>query len=288
MTWKRIIWPIWSLVPVVALAIHFGPGQLAMTEARARRAFEQALELEVVAQAAQDEAHALHLAWLDARREAVESAEPASAQRAREAADDADRAYARASAAWLDASTQFAEAQDQWKDLDDTQTTLARIARNRTLIRAGEITSGVRDLEAWLAEAIDRGDGETDLARQARTEIASGYYFGARLMRQAGKPTEEWMTVASLARQNFRYLAEGTTGEAREALDDAQKNLELALDLEHASDEVQWKPRPRNSPQKGNTEGLDGQDGRGKTRRPPRRRGDARGAGGVGDIPPGW
>ena len=39
-------------------------------------------------------------------------------------------------------------------------------------------------------------------------ELATAYYYGARLMRLAGKPADEWREVAGRARQNFRYLAE--------------------------------------------------------------------------------
>jgi|GEM_PF-3655957 len=284
----HVVWPVWSLVPVVALAVHFGPGQLALNEEQAISATAKADDLEAVAQAAQDAAHAAHLAWITARRSASDSGDPADARAARDAADAADRAYAEASKAWQAAADQYQTAQTIWEDLDTTRATAMRIARNRAVIRAGEITTGVRDLESWLAEATEHGEGDTELARWARAEIAAGYYYGARLMRQAGKPTEEWTTVASLARQNFRYLAEGQTDQARAELEQEQKNLELALNLEHAADDLQWTPRPRNSPQQGNTEGLDNRPGgRGVSRRPPGNQ-DGRGAGGEDGIPAGW
>lgn len=285
---SHVIWPAWSLVPVVALAVHFGPGQLALNEEKAVAITDKAEDLEAVAQELQDVAHQAHLAWIAARRQANDTGDPADARAAREAADTADIAYVKASKAWQATADQYQTAQTIWEDLDAERATAMRIARNRAVIRAGEITTGVRDLESWLAEATDRGEGDTELARWARAEIAAGYYYGARLMRQAGKPTEEWTTVASLARQNFRYLAEGQTGQTRAELEQEQKNLELALNLEHAADDLQWTPRPRNSPQQGNTDGLGNRPGNrpGMSRRPGE--GDARGAGGEDGIPRGW
>jgi hypothetical protein len=107
-------------------------------------------------------------------------------------------------------------------------------------------------------------------------------------MRISGSPDAEWRAVSSVARQNFRFLAEhARAGDAPDA-DDLQKNLELVLDLEQATpDDVLAGPLPRNSPG-GNCDckGLAKTARKGK--RPSGAEKDARGAGGVNDIPAGW
>ena len=66
-----------------------------------------------------------------------------------------------------------------------------------------------------------------------------------------------------------------------------QRNLELVLNLEQSSlQELQGRPLPRQSPREG-ANGLRPGNWPGKSQRPPRNR-DGRGAGGAGDIGPGW
>ncbi len=135
----------------------------------------------------------------------------------------------------------------------------------------------------------DARQGASPLADQAREEAATGYYYGARLLRSSGKPATEWREVSGLARQNFRYLAEATSESPTDPKSaDSQKNLEMVLNLEQSSSEdLEAKPLPKYSPKRGG-DGLRDGNVRGKTKRPPRRKGDARGAGGVGDIEGGW
>ncbi|MFT3686870.1 MAG: hypothetical protein QM783_18440 [Phycisphaerales bacterium] len=138
-----------------------------------------------------------------------------------------------------------------------------------------------------LDSLADAGQSTGPLADQARDEAATGYYYGARLLRASGKPASEWREVSGQARQNFRYLAE-TAGSDDAKAADRQKNLELVLNLEQSSSEdLQAKPLPKYSPRKG-AEGLRPGDRAGKTKRPPRKKSDARGAGGTGDIEGGW
>ncbi len=289
MTFQRLAWAAWTLAPVAGLAIYFGPGQQALTQEKAMTMLAQAGALEAAAQDAQDAAHQKHLDWLHARRLATESRVPADARAAQLAADEADQAYVEASKAWQATADQFQGAGALFEAIDSPRTDVVAVARARALIRSGELTAGVRDLEGWLAEAIDQGLGDSELARQARAEIAAGYYYGARLMRQAGEPTPDWTKVASLARQNFRYLAETETdaGTTAAAPGQEQLNLEVALNLERSVEDLTATPLPRNSPQKGNTKGLRDGMGKGKTRTPPRGK-DGRGAGGTDEIPNGW
>jgi hypothetical protein len=127
------------------------------------------------------------------------------------------------------------------------------------------------------------------LAREARTELATAYYYGARLLRLAGQPAEQWREAASRAKQNFRYLAEEAKarGASREEIANHEKNGELVLNLEQSSlDELYGKPRPKDSPT-GNCNGLC--DGKGK--KPGKKPGGdkpSKGAGMNGEIGNGW
>jgi hypothetical protein len=164
-----------------------------------------------------------------------------------------------------------------------------RLARARALVRAGEIGQGANELEDLLLELGESGDREPPLALAAREELATAYYYGARLMRLAGKPGPEWRKIAALARQNFRYLAERSAemGRDPERVADHERNTELVLNLEQSSrEELAFLARPRQSP-------TGAGDGLGRELRPGRRgrnQGDqpARGAGMNGEIGAGW
>jgi hypothetical protein len=284
----KILWTLWALLPVAGLAYHFGPGQRSYTEDRARDVLQQAQKLDVQAEAAQGVAYEKHLATLTARRAALASKSPEDAKASKDAAAASDEAYRVASDAWKATADKLQTAQDMLASCDSSKTPSVRIAKNRALIRAGKISEGVGDLEAMLESLDESGNDDPSLTRPAREELATGYYYGARLMRMAGKPTNEWREVSGWARQNFRYLAETSDDSAQcDKADELQKNVELVLNLEQSGQEdLLAKPLPKNCPG-GNCDGLK-TGKKGKTKRPPRNKNDARGAGGVGDIGAGW
>ena len=285
---KHIAWTVWALVPVAALAYHFGPGQRAYTEDRAGDLLTQARKLDATAEAKQETAYQAHLAALKARKAGLDLKTPEAAVAAKSAADAEDAAYTEAATAWSSAADKLKEAHDMLSAAGSEKAPTVRIARDRALIRAGNIADGVNDLEAMLDTLADTGQGATQLADQAREEAATGYYYGARLLRASGKPANEWREVSGQARQNFRYLAETNTNPSDPKAAERQKNLELVLNLEQSgSEDLQAKPLPKHSPRRGG-DGLRDGTKQGKTKRPPRKKDDARGAGGVGDIPGGW
>ncbi|MDP1662869.1 MAG: hypothetical protein Q8L55_13220 [Phycisphaerales bacterium] len=284
---NRIAWTVWALIPVAGLAYHFGPGQRAYTEDRAGDLLAQARRLDAAAETAQETAYTAHLAALTARKTAIDLKTAESAAAAKSAAEAEDTAYTQAAAAWNAAADKLRAAHEMLEATGSDKAPAVRIARNRALIRAGSIAEGVGDLEAMLDTLSERGDASTPLADHAREEAATGYYYGARLLRAAGKPASEWREVSGQARQNFRYLAETGTNAADPKVAERQKNLELVLNLEQSdADDLQAKPLPKYSPRRG-AEGLRPGNRPGKTKRPPNRR-DGRGAGGVGDIEGGW
>jgi hypothetical protein len=286
---KNIAWSAWALVPIALLAYHFGPGQRAYTEDRAGALLAQARRLDAAAEAAQETAYQAHLAALKARRAEIVLKTPEATAASKAAADAEDAAYAQAAVAWHATADKLHEAQEMLAASGSAKADTVRIARDRALIRSGSIGEGVGDLELMLDTLGDAGQGTSTLADQAREEVATGYYYGARLLRAAGKPASDWREVSGWSRQNFRYLAETSQGSAsNEKGAERQKNLELVLNLEQSSNEdLLAKPLPKYSPKRG-ADGLRDGNRPGKTKRPPRKKDDARGAGGVGDIEGGW
>jgi len=210
----------------------------------------------------------------------------------RKAAVDAgareDAAYADASAAWRTTADALSEAQTQVDEIGGPVRDEIRLAKARALVRTGDVAAGANELEDILLDAADRNEGATPLARVAREELATAYYYGARLMRLAGKPAADWREVAARARQNFRFLAEDakSRGAASSEVANHEKNSELVLDLEQSSlDELYAKPRPKDSPTgKANGLGPPKRPGRGPNKDGP----PSKGAGMNGEIGNGW
>ena len=294
----RLFWTAWALVPVAVLAWHFGPGQAALRRDRAAEIVAAASVLEAEAIRLSEIAYAAHLEAIEARGAAFASYDPSLRDAAIDAGAREDAAAEAAEAAWaataatLDETVALLEGDAGADTLAPSAEAIVaevRLARARALVRAGEIGRGANDLEDLLIRLGEAGDGEGDLAIAAREELATAYYYGARLLRLAGKPGPEWRRIAALARQNFRYLAERTAegGGDPQRVADHERNTELVLNLEQSSrEELSFLPRPRQSPT-GAGEGL------GRELRPGRRgrnQGDqpARGAGMNGEIGNGW
>jgi hypothetical protein len=295
----RILWTLWALVPVGLLAFHFGPGQKAYREDKAAQLVARADALQVEALALQQAAYDAHLAAIDARIAAFGKDDEALRAKATEANAREEAAYATAAAQWRKTADALAEAQSLVDEVGGPVRAQIRLAKARALVRTGDVAAGTNELEDLLYESDElAGTGETnsssaaanpDLMREAREELATAYYYGARLMRLAGKPADEWREVASRARQNFRYLAEDAKarGAGTEEVANHEKNGELVLNLEQSSlDELYAKPRPKDSPT-GTCNGL-GQNPR--PGRKGRNQGDkpSKGAGMNGEIGNGW
>jgi hypothetical protein len=292
LAWKPLAWTAWALVPVGLLAFHFGPGQRLFLEDRAAREVASAEALQEAAIAMQEAAYEAHLAAIAARAAAFGGDDEALREQAKAAGTAEEAAYAEAAEAWRAVADALAAAQALVEEAGGASTRQVRLGRARALVRSGEVAAGANELEDLLLEledgaASEPGGGEA-LALGAREELATAYYYGARLMRLAGKPADEWREVAARARQNFRYLAE--RADADGAADDAanhERNVELVLDLEQSSlDELYAKPRPKDSPT-GTCNGLGKQPGKGRRGKRP---GDepSKGAGMNGEIGDGW
>ncbi len=305
---SRLGWACWALVPVVAVAYHFGPGQIAAKRDQAARLQSDAIDAERIAEEAQRLAYEQHLAAIDARRAAFLSKSPADEAKALEATQREDAAYARAAEAWREVAGRIEAVTTVFGTTDTPESLQLRLAHGRALVRSGEVWSGIESLESLLtqvdgsaandATGAPSGRGAEELSTRTREELATAYYYGARLLRLNGMPAQEWMVESGKARQHFRLLAEGSRGSgaaadgtgdaASERAEAHQRNLELVLNLEQSSlAELQAKPIPRESPSKCQGNRPSNNPGR-KSQRPPQDKRDARGAGGAGAVPPGW
>ncbi len=283
----RIAWALWAVLPVAALAYHFGPGQTIYQHERAVELHRLALELERDAITLHQTAYARHLQAVDARNAAAESPTPEAEALSNAATEAESRAFGLSSAAWRLAADAFGHIQEVAEDASAETLRAVRWSRSRALVRAGDLWTGIRELEDVLSELEADGQAESSMARTTREELASAYYYAARLMRLSGEPAEEWFVESGKARQHFRYLAERERAKGLDAerAKNYERNVELVLDLEQSTLlEIQGKPLPEDSPlgRTGNRPGP----GR-KSKRPPQRR-DGRGAGGAQDIREGW
>ncbi|HEY3243758.1 MAG TPA: hypothetical protein VGM03_10440 [Phycisphaerae bacterium] len=288
MKYSRVPWALWAVLPVGGLAFHYGPGQRLFLDERAADLQRSADQLEREAMGQQGAAYAKHLEALQARRAALLDPAPEAESRAREATEAESRAFQKASAAWKRAAEAFGQIQEAATHASPETLQKIRWSRSRALVRAGDIWTGIAELESMIDEFERAGSAGSVLARATREELASAYYYAARLMRLSGDPAEEWLFESGKARQHFRYLAEQARakGLGTEVAQNHERNVELVLDLEQSSlFEVQGKPLPKDSPlgRAGNRPGR----GDGKRKRPPQQR-DGRGAGGAEDVRTGW
>ena len=289
MKMSRLAWTLWALIPVGLLAFHFGPGQAAYREDKAAKLVAKADAAQQEALALQSAAYEKHLAAIAARIAAFGKEDDSLRNAAAAATVDEEAAYAKASAAWKVTADALAEAQSYVDEIGGPVREEIRLAKARALVRTGDVAAGTNELEDLLYDAGEHDSLGTPLALKAREELATAYYYGARLMRLAGKPADEWREGASRARQNFRYLAEDAKarGASGDEVANHEKNGELVLNLEQSSlDELYAKPRPKDSPT-GKCNGLGqkprpGNKGRNQGQKP------AKGAGMNGEIGNGW
>ncbi len=287
MNLSRIAWSLWAILPVIGLAYHYGPGQRAFMDSRAVELQRAAIELEREAMALQAAAYAKHLEALAARRAAADRPNSETEARANEATASESQAFQASSAAWRGVAEAYARVREAARDASPETMQMVRWSRSRALVRAGDLWNGIAELEGVLAELDAAGQSPSAMSRSTREELASAYYYAARLMRLSGDPAEEWLIESGKARQHFRYLAERARidGLGAHVAQNHERNVELVLNLEQSTLlEIQGKPLPKDSPlgRTGNRPG-----GEGKRKRPPQQR-DGRGAGGAEDVNTGW
>lgn len=283
----RAAWAIWAIIPVVAMAYHFGPGQDGARMDAAASMLVEAREAEEVAVEAQAAAHAAQLRTIEARQRALLSGAPDDEKAVEALLETEENLYAIASDAWKVAADRYFVVEQLLGDADDAIE--IKWAKARALVRAGEIWNGIDELQSIIDGAEFEGRGDATIAIAAREELAAAHYYGARILRDEGRSAAMWREASGVARQQYRYLAERAEAEGQaDMADDLQRNLERVLDLEQSGQaELIAKPLPKDSPRGRRPGDRDPGDGRGKSPRPPQRPG-GNGAGGLLEIGPGW
>ena len=205
---SRVGWTVWALVPVAAISLHFGPAQRWDRREQAERLIVGADAAQREATRRQGEAYEAHLAALAARKRATGTEDATLVKQAADAEETESLAATKAEGACRRVVDALSPAIELMRESDAAIERELRVARAHAAVRSGDIGEGADDLEAMLDDLANEGKGETELARKARAELGTAYYYGARLLRMSGKPAEVWKEVAGRARQQFRYLAE--------------------------------------------------------------------------------
>lgn len=293
---KTLGWIIWAVLPVLGLALHYGPGQDGLAYDDAAKIAARAAVAQEEADEAQAAAHATHLKTLEARKRLFleghdpdEPVDDAAAARLDTLRAEEARAYEEAAEAWRRVAATYEEAAAR---IDGTRASDAmRWAAARAKVRSGEVFNGIQDLQQLLRMYLETGEGDTPMGEAIREELAAAQYVGARLLREEGRPATVWRDVSGAARRHYRYLAERHREQTESDLGQpAQRNLEQVLDLEQSDrSQLDGMPLPLQSP-RGRRPG-DGEpgEGKGKKGKGPLKQGPpADGAGGRMPYGPGW
>lgn len=236
----------WILTGTAILALAIGPARSLARQSKIAAAVARATGLAALADAAQQEAARANIRAVEARRIARRDNTAESAAVAASASRSEADAQLRAQDAWAE-SLPTIEAALSTKLTSDARLDL-EILRCRARAGAGDIAGAATELERLLEEAAD-----ADRIRHVRIreELSANYYHGARLMRQLGRPENEWRLVSDRARQHARVLAEGAdvASAAHAKTTRHQRNLEIIIDFEQRGpEELEGTPLPDRCP----------------------------------------
>jgi hypothetical protein len=210
-TTRRALFVVWLLLPAVALAYHYGPGQDRL------RADDAAL---LVGKAR------------------------ASADRAREVARTDGDAAAREH--WAAAEAALAEAIPLLPGDSADAVRAARLERARAWMHVSRLPEARAALEVLVDELEGDPAADGSLLRDARAALAESRFYVTWLLRLEGATREEWEPEIDAARQGYKLLHEeaaaaGDESFARESRESLDATIRLArLDLE----ELQGLPLP--------------------------------------------
>lgn len=207
---RAIKWSAWGLVPVVAVALHLGPGQKLWAE-------DQAARLLRLAQRADDQA---------TRLSAQDSSEEAGKK-------------------WAEASELYTQVRGKLDESDRLRIWQVRLAEARVKVNSGEIVEGGEQLRTLLFEVTSAEKPDAALADEIRGEAASTAHATSWLMRLEGASREEWMEESEVARQHYRLLAEAALGKGMDA-GVHKENLEAVIRFQNIEDEeLKAMPPPK-------------------------------------------
>ena len=295
--WKVWAWSAWAVLPVFALAFHFGPGQSLLKRDLAVDGLQAARELESHAAGLQQIAYDAQFKTLAAREKLLQQESDANRRQVDELLKAEQEAYAQASDAWKAAADRYQQVETLLVDSQAEHE--VRWLRGRALVRAGEVFNGIEALQATYDAVADKPDSDqqsSKLALAAREELAAAHYYGARLLREEGRSADVWRQVSEVSRQQFRYLAEqanrdmannAAATQSSDVAHNLQRNVERVLDLEQQDQsELIGRPIPKDSPRARRP--GDGQPGKRPGIGPPRGDRPNNGASGMLEIGDGW
>lgn len=262
---STLLWFLWLITPVFALAFHYGPGQAWLARDRAAAMIRAAERHAETALQAQAEAYQTQLDVLSARRAAFQAGVDWQSQTqhplsksVEKATKRQEEAYESAADLWDQSTELYRDAADELLKVEETSSDKSRPelsvddlnvieslrwAEARAMVRAGEVFNGVNQLEALMtyrlarqsdSEYTERTKRPSSLPMDAiREELAAAQYVGARLLREEGRPPEIWRPVANSARQHYRYLASATSDESS-----TEANVETRVGSKATNDET--------------------------------------------------
>ena len=130
------------------------------------------------------------MATNEVRRGARLSGDQSDERLIEQALETEQEAYAIASDAWKATADAYLVVEHLLGDSEDAL--VVQWAKARALVRAGEIYNGIDQLQSIMDRIeFDEIDNEA-LANGAREELAAAYYYGARILREEGRPAELW------------------------------------------------------------------------------------------------
>jgi hypothetical protein len=185
---KKWLILLWLLVPVALVSYHFGPGQDALALRQAEMHLANARQLEA-----------------DGRFEAAigQYTESLASLPMEDATLDEP------------ATSKLAVARDK-----------LRLARIRSGFELGRLAETIESLNLLVADVEHRHGPHSPLAYEVRDFLGRVHFRAMAALRLESAEEDVWRRHWELARQNFRYLAENTTG-SRNATD--RKNLEVVI-----------------------------------------------------------
>lgn len=209
---SRTWWALWVVAGGVLAGLWLGPARDWSRQSGARELVSRAIAAEAQAEHAQAAAAEANARATAARRTARAEATPENIRRAATLTTDETRRYKEAQAAWQKAAALYGDAQTLGDAENTEQKQQLRLRESAALIGAGQVSTAATNLEQLLEEASNAGDKPG--ARAVRMQLARAYYHGAWLMRQDGRPEDQWRLLSERARQHARVLAEDErTGE---------------------------------------------------------------------------
>jgi hypothetical protein len=170
---RKVLVFAWLLLPVVAGAYHFGPGQDRLR--------------------------------VDRAAEAVARAEKAAATAREIAAKSGDEA---AKASWGEAVDAYGEAIGLLPTAKTAETRALRLERAKAQMFVSQLPEARRDLDALVDELSNDPAADPVLATDARAALANAQYYTTWLLRLEGASREEWEPEIDAARQNYKLVAE--------------------------------------------------------------------------------